>query len=50
MEDYRIEEADTMPFERWTAYMWCCLISKGLTKTHKITRDKDNLSWIKFKH
>jgi hypothetical protein len=30
----RVPEADTMPFERWTAYMWTILIIKGLTKTH----------------
>jgi hypothetical protein len=25
----RVKEADTMPFERWTAYMWSILLSKG---------------------
>jgi hypothetical protein len=44
----RIPEADTMPFERWTAYMWSILLSKGLVKTHYITRC-DGKSFIKPK-
>lgn len=27
-----------MPFERWTAYMWCILIEKDLVNTHYITK------------
>jgi hypothetical protein len=44
----RVKEADTMPFERWTAYMWSILLSKGLVKTHYITRC-DGKSYIKPK-
>ena len=32
--DVRVPEADNMPFERWTAYMWCILIIEDLVKSH----------------
>jgi len=47
--NYRIEEADDMPLERWTAYMWSHLLTLGLSKTHFLTKDKDGKSWIKQK-
>jgi len=34
----RVSEADDMPFERWTTYMWSILLSKELVKTHYITK------------
>jgi len=43
-----VKEADDMPFERWTAYMWSILLSKELVKTHYITRC-DGKSFIKPK-
>jgi len=42
----RVEEADDMPFERWTAYMHCILIINDLTKTHYLCTI-DGKSWIK---
>lgn len=48
MEAIRVPEADNMPFERWTAYMWCMLILKELTKTHYLCT-VDGESWIKPK-
>jgi hypothetical protein len=48
-EMIRIELADDMPFESWSTYMWCELITRGLTKTHFITKDNEGKSWIKPK-
>lgn len=42
----RVPEADTMPLERWTAYMWTILIIKGITKTHYLCTNNGE-SWIK---
>lgn len=47
--NYRIEEADGMPLERWTAYMWSILLSKGLSATHYLAKDSKGKSWIKKK-
>jgi len=44
----RIPEADDMPFERWTTYMWAILLSKELVKTHYICKN-DGKSFIKPK-
>lgn len=46
MKSIRVAEADSMPFERWTTYMWCILITEGLTKTHYLCTIKGE-SWIK---
>lgn len=48
-QNLRVEIADSMNFERWTAYMWSILLSLGLQKTHYITRDSDKKSWVKKK-
>ena len=45
----RVEEADNMPFTRWTAYMWSILISLSLQDTHYLTRDSEKKSWLKKK-
>jgi len=49
MEIIRVKEADSMPFERWTAYLWCIMICEGLVSTHYITKDKKGRSFIKTK-
>lgn len=49
MEAVRVKLADTMPLERWTAYMWCIMIEKDLTKTHYLTMDNGK-SWLKPKY
>jgi hypothetical protein len=46
MHSIHVPEANGMPLERWTAYMWCILISKELTKTHYLCT-VDGESWIK---
>jgi hypothetical protein len=48
-EPIRIEIADDMPLERWTAYMRLELLTRGLEKTHYLTRDSEGRSWIKPK-
>lgn len=49
MKAVRVKLADTMPLERWTAYMWCIMIEKNLTKTHYLTMDNGK-SWLKPKY
>jgi hypothetical protein len=44
----RVELADNMPLDRWTAYMWCILITEKLTKTHYLCTVNGE-SWIKPK-